>query len=422
MNKKKKVIVVGPVLTRSGYGEQARFALRALRSREDEYDIYIHPLNWGATGWLPEYDEEKAWIDAVIEKTVATRGQKEQPEYDISVQVTIPNEWKPIASYNVGYTAGMETTKIHPEWIVTSNQMDQIIVVSEHSKNVFENTQYAGTYDNGPNAGQEGVLKLEAPISVVNYPVKKFKNINLDLPELKNEINFLCVAQMSPRKNLGNLLNWFIQEFHDDEIGLVLKTNRSKNSLSDKVTTRSNLKSIISAYPDKRCSVYLLHGDMTDQEMHALYGHEKIKAFVSIPHGEGFGLPIFEAAYMNLPIVAPGWSGQCDFLFNKNKEQFYNVSFDLRPVQKEAVWDKVILEDSMWCWAREQSAKEQMRLCYNDVINNTGHVKNTKKYSQFLKKKFAEETMYNAFCESVDRNIPEEEREWLENLSKIEIV
>ena len=41
---KKNIILKGPVLTRSGYGEQARFALRSLRSREDLYNIFIQPL------------------------------------------------------------------------------------------------------------------------------------------------------------------------------------------------------------------------------------------------------------------------------------------------------------------------------------------------------------------------------------------
>ena len=160
---------------------------------------------------------------------------------------------------------------------------------------------------------------------------------------------------------------------------------------------------------------------MSDQELHSLYNHDKIKAFVSIPHGEGFGLPFFEAAYMGLPVVAPGWSGQNDFLFNKDKEQFYNVSYDLRPVQEEAVWDKVILKDSMWCFPREQSTKEQLRLCYNDIVNSTGHVKNTKKYARFLKKNFSEEKMYKKFCDSI-YTVNEQQLEWLDNLSKIELV
>ena len=59
---KKKVLVVGPALTRSGYGEMARFALRSLKSKEDTFDIYLNPTNWGQCGWLHEDSEERSWF------------------------------------------------------------------------------------------------------------------------------------------------------------------------------------------------------------------------------------------------------------------------------------------------------------------------------------------------------------------------
>ena len=137
---KKKILVKGPMLSQSGYGVQTRFALRALRSREDLFDIYINPITWGQTSWIYEKTEEREWIDAAVNKA-AKYIENKQP-YDMSVQVTIPNEWERIAPYNVGYTAGIETTRVAPEWIEKANMMDKIIVVSNHSKNVFEDTTY----------------------------------------------------------------------------------------------------------------------------------------------------------------------------------------------------------------------------------------------------------------------------------------
>ena len=139
---KKKVLLKGPLLTRSGYGEQARFALRALRSREDLFDVFIQPLQWGKTSWSSEMDEERVWIDQIIEKTIAYIQQGGQ--FDMSVQVTIPNEFQRLAPVNIGYTAGIETTKVAHQWIQKVNEMDKIIVVSSHSKQVFENTEYQG--------------------------------------------------------------------------------------------------------------------------------------------------------------------------------------------------------------------------------------------------------------------------------------
>tara|TARA_Y100000592_G_scaffold83250_1_gene132871 strand:- start:5763 stop:7007 length:1245 start_codon:yes stop_codon:yes gene_type:complete len=413
---KKKILIKAPLLTRSGYGEQARFALRSLRSREDLFDIYVIPLNWGQTSWVPDYNDEKNWIDETIEKTIAyiEGGGK----FDISLQVTIPNEFERLSCLCVGYTAGIETTKVSHQWIQKCNEMDKVIVVSNHAKNVFENTEYTGTVE---ETGEQVELKSTANIDVVNYPVKKYKSLNLDL-NLKHDINFLCVAQMGPRKNLANTIKWFIEEFHDEEVGLVVKTNLSKNSVIDRTVCFSNLKNLLSNWPDRKCSVHLLHGDLTDQEMHSLYKHEKINAFVCLSHGEGYGLPFFEAAYSDVPVVAIGWSGQCDFLFDdKGKEMFYNVAFDLQKVPKEAVWEPIVLENSMWAYPREASSKEKMRECYNDIINNEGHVKNTKKYSKYLRNNFSEEIMYDKFVKSI-WNPSEEELEWLKVVSEIEVL
>ena len=274
---KLKVLLVGPLLTRSGYGEQTRFALRALRNREDLFDIYVQPLAWGHTSWVSSYDEEKAWVDETIEKTIAYGAQGGQ--FDVSIQVTIPNEWQRRAPVNIGYTAGIETTQVSHMWLQAANQIDKIVVVSNHSKNVFESSSYTGTDE---STVQEINLKLTTDIAAVNYPVKTYETLpDLEL-DLAYETNFLSVAQWGPRKNVINMIKWFVEEFKEDEVGFVIKTNQAKNSLMDREFCEGNLKSLLSQYPDRKCKVYLLHGDMTDPEMHALYKHDNISAFVAI--------------------------------------------------------------------------------------------------------------------------------------------
>jgi hypothetical protein len=395
----KKVLLRGPLLTRSGYGEQARFALRSLRSREDLFEIYIQPIQWGQTSWISEADEERQFIDQTIEKTIGYLQQGGQ--FDLSIQVTIPNEWEKLAPINIGYTAGMETTKVAPQWLEKGNMMDKIIVVSSHSKQIYENTEYSAQTPDGTPV----TMKLQTPIEYVNYPVKTFDNLpELDL-EIDYDFNFLCVAQFGPRKNLSNTIQWFVEEFHDDEVGLVVKSNIARNCLLDRKKLHFDLKNFLSDYPDRKCKIYLLHGDMTDEEMHSLYKHPLIKAFVVLSHGEGFGLPIFEAAYTGLPVVTPGWSGQLDFLVDKKgKEHFYNVAFDLNPVQENAVWEGVIVADSMWAFPREQSAKEQMRLCYNDA----GPRPKENQYALHLQDTFSKEGKYSEFVSQLEYFIVDE--------------
>ena len=57
-NTKLKVIVRGPALSRSGYGHNTRFLLRALKTREDALDVFLINTNWGHTGWLSDDSED----------------------------------------------------------------------------------------------------------------------------------------------------------------------------------------------------------------------------------------------------------------------------------------------------------------------------------------------------------------------------
>ena len=216
----KKILVKGPALSLSGYGEQARFALRTLREHQDKFDIYLQNINWGRTGHSIDNSEELRWFNFLIMKTQQYVQQGGQ--FDMSLQITIPNEFEKIAPINIGYTAGIETTKIAPQWIEKAQLMNKIIVVSNHSKEVFENTEYKLKNN---QTGEIIDFKNTVPIDVVHFPVKKIESKDISL-ELKTDFNFLSVAQWGPRKNVEATLLAFLEEFKDDEnVGLILKLN-----------------------------------------------------------------------------------------------------------------------------------------------------------------------------------------------------
>ena len=395
-----KIFFKGPLLTRSGYGEQSRFAFRALRSRPDLFDVYIQPLQWGQTSWVSEEDEERAWIDQNVEKTIGYIQQG--GTFDVSFQVTIPNEWEKLAPVNIGFTAGMETTQVAHQWIQKGNEMDRILVVSNHSKNTYKNTTYMAKDE---NSNTEFELKLATEIDVANYPIKEFPNCEQLSLNLEYDFNFLAMAQFGPRKNLPNTVKWFIEEFHDDEIGLVLKSNIAKNCIMDREKLFHDLKGFVAAYPNRKCKLYLLHGDLDDSEVHSLFENPKIKAFVTLTHGEGFGLPVFEAAYTGMPVVAPGWSGQLDFLVNKTtgKSEFYNVEYDLHQIPEHVIWEGVIIKESMWSNPREHSAKQKMRECYADLTSSDKEKisERYKKHAAYLHETFSQEKQYSVIVNSV---------------------
>ena len=341
----------------------------------------------------------------------------------MSIQVTIPNEWAPMAPINIGVTAGIETTKVAPIWLEKANQMNKIITISRHSKEVFLNTVYEGV---DKDTGQKGYLKCMKEIDIVHYPTKDFKSIDVEL-NLETKFNFLTVAQWGPRKNLHSTVGWFVEEFIDNpNVGLIVKTFAKGGSIIDRYSAEQELNKFLKKYDNRQCKVYLLHGDMSDQEMHSLYAHKNIHCLVSLTHGEGFGLPLFEAAYSGLPVLATDWSGHLDFLYMPVKDKkgkkrlrphFARVEYELQPIQKEAVWDGVLQSDSLWAYPQQGSYKMKLR----EVYKEHGRFKKQAKILQkWILENFTPSNQYAQFLEkALDRKIVKVDTKELPKISII---
>ena len=404
---KKKILVRGPALSQTGYGEQCRFALRALRSREDLFDIYLMNIPWGGTNWIFEDSEERRWLDELIIKAKPLLEQQsknpQMPLFDMSLQVTIPNELQRMAPKNILYTAGIETDKASVEWVAKCHQFaDKILVISEHAKEGLQMPVKAQDENGNPMD-----FILQKPIEVTHYPVKKVETHDLQL-DLSTDFNFLAMAQWGPRKNLPNTLAWFCEEFHNDaNVGFIVKTFAKGNSQIDKKYITKAVNDVLDNFPDRKCKVYLLHGYMNEAEIHSLYVDPKIKALVNFGHGEGFGLPLFEAAYSGLPVITHDFGGQKDFLYapkkdKKGKEKFRphfsKVKYKLQPVQKEVIWNGVIEPDMQWAWPNQPSCKLALR----DAVKNYGFLKSSsRRLKKWLETEFEESAKYEGFVEAL---------------------
>lgn len=364
---RKKILVRGPLLSRSGYGEQSRFALNCLLSRQDLFDIYLINVGWGQTGNTIEQNDQSRWIKAMLQRTHMY--MQNGGTFDISMQITIPNEFEKLAPINIGYTAGIESNKVAPEWLQAVNtMMDRVIVISNHAKKGFETTKYNVQDQQGNEVPNWG---LQVPVETVNYCVR---NLDIEAEPLEIDIttekNFLVTSQWGPRKNLEATIQWFIEEFrHDENVGLILKSNITADCIIDRYHTINRLEALINTDPEKdsrKCKIYLVHGELTEGQLKWLYTHPKMSALINIAHGEGYGLPLFEAAIHGLPLVTITWGGQMDFICKKNKKgkqvpKVSRVDYELKPVQEEAVWPGVINADSMWAFAKEKSYKRACR-------------------------------------------------------------
>jgi glycosyltransferase involved in cell wall biosynthesis len=103
---------------------------------------------------------------------------------------------------------------------------------------------------------------------------------------------------------------------------------------------------------------YLLHGDMSDNEVASLYRHPKIKALVAPTRGEGFGLPILEAAASGLPVIATGWSAQTEFL---GKGKYVKLDYRLEQIHQSRVDNQIWMENAKWANVKEEDFKHRVK-------------------------------------------------------------
>jgi glycosyltransferase involved in cell wall biosynthesis len=370
-NKKPVLVFQAPIATRSGYGERSRDLLRALIAL-DKYDIKVVSTRWGNTPMNALSEKDNDILSRLLMSSLP-----EQPE--IFMQVTVPNEFQRIGKFNIGVTAGIETNLCDPSWIEGCNRMDLILASSNHAKRVFE----ISTFDKMDSKTKQniGTLKLEKPVEVLFEGIRldTFKKEYTKQPEIENifsdikeDFNFLFVGHWLPgsfgedRKNVSGLIKTFYESFKDKQNapGLILKTSAGTPSIMDRDEIINRINQIKESVEAKFLpNVYLIHGDLTEEEINDLYNHPKVKAHVSFTKGEGFGRPLMEAALTNKPIITSNWSGHLDFL---NAETSVLVSGKLTKVHASSVWKGVINAEADWFSIDYNQASAYMKDMFKD--------------------------------------------------------
>jgi hypothetical protein len=348
-------VISSPFDTYSGYGARSRDVIKAIVAT-NKYDVKLLSQRWGNTpfGFCEDNLEWKFLLDLVIPNLT------QQP--DIWAQITVPNEFQAVGKYNIGFTAGMETTLVHGSWVEGVNRMNITFVSSEHSKQTFLNSVFEKTDTQGNKLGE---VKIEKPIEVLfegaNLDVYKPLNSPMTNDNLYQSLNsipesfaYLFVGHWmqgdfgEDRKNVGLLVKAFLETFKNkkNKPALILKTSQVSSSYMDQEEITKKLLAIKKSSNSKDLpNIYLLSGEFTDVEMNELYNHPKVKSMVSLTKGEGFGRPLLEFSLSKKPIIVSGWSGHMDFLDPKFVS---TIGGKLTNVHKSAAVKDMILEESQW--------------------------------------------------------------------------
>jgi glycosyltransferase involved in cell wall biosynthesis len=423
-------VVSSPVDTFSGYGARSRDFIKSLiKVKGDEWDIKLLSQRWGQTpfGFLNEDIDDEADLKSRIIPQLTV-----QP--DVWFQITVPNEFQKVGKHlSVGVTAGIETTICDPTWIEGCNRMDLNLVSSVHAKTVFENSKFEQK-DQQTNQVM-AFIELKSPVEVLFEGVdlnKYFKqtapqtDLVKQISKIKEEFCFLFVGHWlqgefgEDRKNVAYMIKAFLETFKNkmNPPALILKTNSATTSIMDRDQILEKIEHIRRTVKGRLPNIYLLHGDLEDEDVNDLYNHSKVKSMISFTKGEGFGRPLLEFSIVEKPVIASGWSGHIDFL---DKDASVLIGGELKPIHPSAQVPNMLIADSQWF----QPDDAQVGFSLKDVFDNyKKYIPLAKKQANISKSKFSFEKMTESLGKILDEKtkpIPKFIPLELPKLNKIEL-
>lgn len=358
----KKVVFRAPVLTQSGYGVHARQIARWLLTRPG-IDLRFNAVPWGDTPWVLNRDAFDGLAGAVMDRTAP---QERLGPGDVSLQLQLPNEWDPaLAGTNVGLTAGVETDRCSSAWSAACCSMTRVVVPSKHTEACLRaggpiTTKVCVVPEAFSDAVGTRTLSSQSPVKVLSD----------DMPA----VNVLVFGQLTgsnphnDRKNMFFAVKWLCELLADKPgVGIVLKTNAGRSTLIDRDIVTSMLRGLLSEVrrgPGPQLT--LVHGDMSDEEVADLYRDERIALLAAPTRGEGFGLPILEAAASGLPVVVTGWSGHTDFMASSHVKS--HLDYRLADVHPSRIDGKIFVKGARWAEPSEADFKRRVA----DILNKPG--------------------------------------------------
>lgn len=345
-----RAIIRAPLLSISGYGVHSRQIFSYLEKSSLNFDIETQVVNWGNTPWMINPDFENGQVGRIM-----SLSQKKEEVADVSFQIQLPDEWDPnLARVNIGISAVVETDKCNSAWVDACNNMDCVIVPSEHAKKCLERS---GDLKTDIRVIPEWFFPI---IESGDFSKNKFSNHEFGTP-----FNFLIVSQINganastDRKNIFYAIKWLCEAFKDDpSVGIILKTNHGRGTTVDRELTNGLVKNLLrEVRTGEFPKVHLVHGNLYDYEVCGLYRNKSVKALVSLTRGEGFGLPLLEAAASGLPVIATNWSAHTEFL---SKGKFIGIDYDLIDVPDQKIDKRIFVEGMKWADPHEDDFKNKI--------------------------------------------------------------
>ncbi|MFT3807053.1 hypothetical protein [Arenimonas sp.] len=279
-----KVRFCSPVRSHIGYGELGRILVHQLL--QAGVDVSVAPIRMG-----------EANLDFGPLGAQAQARTLQVDRVDVNIVSMVPQmfaRFRDPAAKNIGYTM-FETDRLPPEWVVECNRMDAIWVPSEWGRQSFL------------------ASGVSVPIHVVGVHAEAREPA---LEPVEGPFRLLSMFDWQPRKNPTGLLRAYCAAFHRrKDTVLVLKAGHGGGSAGDserqlQAAVASICNNIGPAADLPR--IELASGLLSSEQVQRM--HAGAHAYLSLSHGEGWGLPAWDSALLGKPVLHTGWSAPTEFL------------------------------------------------------------------------------------------------------------
>lgn len=272
-------------------------------------------------------------------------------KYDIEFVIGPPSDYLSGSRYKILYFY-WETDKLPSAWVKRIHKYDEVWAPCQLVKDVCIKSGY------------------NKPINIVPTPClidDTFKNI-----KLKNNISnyflnpeyykFYSIFQWQPRKGYYELLSAYFEEFqYNEEVVLVIKTNLISEINENKII---NTIKEIKKEKNSNAKLFLITNYLSNIDLFSL--HKYGDCFVLPHYGEGWGMPIHEAAHVGNPIITTKYGGVTEFL----NDNIYWIDHTMVPVSGME-WNNVYSSDQNWARPNIESLKKHFRHVYNNRIKKS---------------------------------------------------
>jgi glycosyltransferase involved in cell wall biosynthesis len=259
-----KVLFVGNVLEKSGWGNHARNVLRSLKS-VGGLDVVCRPIVLGQAGK----------VDEDIEDTI----RKDSRDSEVLIQMVLPHHMMYQGGVkNIGFAITETSNFVENTWADYLNLMDEIWIPNSEKLDHVDPPQFT----------------IPPPTEVEKY----YDNYRpIDMGNLNHRYKFYTICENNKRKNITGMIIAFYRAFtYEDMTALIIKVNEHgtppeelKGRLEQQLLEIQKATGLSTNFPP----VVFITDYYTKNELYSL--HKTCDCYVAPSYGEAINYPLLDA-------------------------------------------------------------------------------------------------------------------------------